>query len=302
MNTKSTFLEFQQRFDTEEKCVVFLANEKQAQGYQCRRCSNDTYYKGKTRYWRKCTSCDYDESPTAHTLFHKCKIPLVKAFWMVYWVSSLKKGMSSCEITRQLGVAQKTAWFWKRKIQESMKSTGTHLLDGPVQVDETFVGGPEKGKQGRAHGKKKIIAIAVEIGISRKGNRCLKRAYAGVIENSSSAKLKEFLVKTVSPKAMVMTDGWHAYREATGDRIHLVQKSEGGKNFKLLHFHIMNLKGWIRGIHHHISAKHAQAYFDEAHYRFNRRNSRWDITINTLNRMVKHPWFSYKLATRDVSH
>jgi hypothetical protein len=108
-----------------------------------------------TRHLRKCQICDCDESATAHTLFHKCKTPLVKAFWMAYMISTLKKGLSTCEIKRQLKITQKTALFWKRKIQQAMKSTELHLLSGVVEVDEMPVDGPEEGKPRRSKGKKK---------------------------------------------------------------------------------------------------------------------------------------------------
>lgn len=181
-----------------------------------------------------------------------------------------------------------------------MKSTGSHLLSGAVEVDEMLVGGPEQGKPGRSKGKKKVVDIAIETGEDRKGRRCIKRAYGRLVDNCSADDLKDFLSKTVSPDAFVKTDGWSAYSKATGDRIHVVEKSKPGKNYKHIHYHIMNLKGWIRGIHHHVSKKHIQAYLDEAHYRFNRRNSKREVTFYTLNRMVEHQWFSYKMATREV--
>jgi transposase-like protein len=301
MKSRSTFLSFHQQFDTEEKCLNYLAEQKASKGYKCLQCGYKKHYSGKTRHWRKCQICDYDESATAHTLFHKCKIPLVKAFWMVYMISTLKKGLSTCEIKRQLKITQKTAWFWKRKIQQAMKSTESHLLSGVVEVDEMAVGGPEEGKPGRSKGKKKVVGIAIEIGEDRKGRPCIKRAYGRLVDSSSANDLKEFLTRTVSPDAIVKTDGWKAYNKATEKRIHVVEKSNNGKNFKLLHYHIMNLKGWIRGIHHHVSKKHMQAYMDEAHYRFNRRNSKKDISNYTLNRMVNQPWLSYKMVIREAS-
>lgn len=219
---------------------------------------------------------------------------------MVYWISNLTKGMSTCELKRQLGLTQKTTWFWKRKIQEGMKSTETFLLENLVHVDEMMVGGPESDKPGRSDGKKKKIAVAVEIRRSSKSKKLqIYRAYSKMIDDFSKDSLKEFLDKTVAKSATVQSDGWRAYSAAVGSRTHIVIKSDKGKNYKLLHNHIMNLKGWIRGVHHHISKKHTQAYMDEAHFRFNRRNSNHRPII-ALNRMLEKPWMSYRMAIRDV--
>ncbi|NRA11041.1 MAG: IS1595 family transposase [Crocinitomicaceae bacterium] len=76
---------------------------------------------------------------------HKLKFPLASAFLMIHMLSSHRKGISTCELARQFGVKQSTAWFFKRKVQQAMNSTSEHLLSGIVEVDETVVGGKEKG-------------------------------------------------------------------------------------------------------------------------------------------------------------
>jgi len=92
--------------------------------------------KGRTRFHLRCQICSYDESDAAHTMFHKLKIQLLKAFGMSFRLAVRKKGMSSTELAREYSTNQKSSWLFKRKTQEAMKSSGKHLLDTRVEVDE----------------------------------------------------------------------------------------------------------------------------------------------------------------------
>lgn len=108
----------------------------------------------------RCRACHYDESVTANTVFHKLKIPLLKAFGMSFRIAVKKKGMSTTALAREFSINQKSSWLFKRKAQESMKSSGNYPLDGKVEVDELLIGGPEKDKRGRNKGEKKLVVIS----------------------------------------------------------------------------------------------------------------------------------------------
>jgi hypothetical protein len=138
-----TLFDFQNSFSTENDCLEYLANEKWKDGYVCKKCSNASYCKGIKDLDRQCTKCRYLESPTAGTLFHKIKFPLVKAFHIVYFISTNKKGITSTELSRKLGLKQKVCWLFKRKVMKAMDSSKNFPLSGIVEVDETFVGGSD---------------------------------------------------------------------------------------------------------------------------------------------------------------
>jgi hypothetical protein len=304
MKNYKDFTAFANAFSTEEACRKYLCEEKWGNGFRCRKCGHTVSIKGRTWYYRKCQKCRFDESCTAHTLFHKLKFPLTKAFWIVYQLSTLKKGMSSMEIGRQYGIHQETAWFFKRKVQQSMKPSAEKRLNDVVEVDESAIGGSDEGAPGRSHGTKKIALVSVEIDLQTESDKpkpFLKRAYARIIGDYSSAEIKNAMEQIVDAKAIVITDNWPSYRKAVGDRFHITEYSELGKNFPLLHWHIFNLKNWIRGIHHKISNKHAQNYLDEFHYKFNRRNYIKSCPARILRRIVNHDWFSYKMAKGELS-
>src|SRR2546428_12326513 len=103
-------INFPEKFSTDENCYEYLANIKWENGYNCAKCGNEKYFAGKQPFARCCTRCKYDESPTAHTLFHKVKFSMKSAFYIVFLVVTGKKGISSYELERKLSLRQKTCW------------------------------------------------------------------------------------------------------------------------------------------------------------------------------------------------
>lgn len=275
---------FNKRFKHDSVCYEYLSLIKWENGFICRKCNYAKYYKGKKAFSRRCLRCKYDESPTANTMFNKLKFSILIAFHIAFKISTKKKGMSSLELSSEFELRQKTCWAFKRKVQLAMRSSLKSPLTGMVHVDEFVIGGPEEGKKGRSKGLKKLIVLAIEILEDGVG-----RAYAEVIENSSAKELGGFLVKYVSKDAEVTTDKWRGYLPLKMEFLKLKQvASEDGKNFKELHIHIMNIKGWLRGIHHHCSKKHMQNYLDEYHFRYNRRSNMGTIFDVLIRKMVNY--------------
>lgn len=296
MEKPLTIIEFMQKFNSEDSCKAYLADQKWGGGFACRRCGSAHSVKGRTRHHRRCGSCRFDESATSNTLFHKIKFPLPSAFAMVHLLTTTKKGMSSCELARQFNVHQETAWFFKRKVQLAMEAceTGIQLAEN-VEVDETFVGGREEGKRGRSKGKKSLVLVSVEVDYSdttRKRGK-LKRCRATVIDDASGETLKQALDETIEATAVVTTDGWKGYLSALVDKWHNVEDSAQGANFEALHWHIFNLKNWVRGIHHHISRDHLQSYLHEFNFRFNNRLQLGHQALQILTTMAITPKSSY---------
>ena len=124
-----SIIEFEAHFDSDMKCLAYLANEKWKDGFICRKCGHNNYCKGKKSYSRRCTKCKSEESATAHTIFHKCKFPLAEAFKITYLVCH-KPEISSYKISDQLKIRQMTCWKFKKKIMDCIDSRGDiNLLD-----------------------------------------------------------------------------------------------------------------------------------------------------------------------------
>ena len=277
-------IKFNQRFKSDNDCLEYLAEVKWQNGYKCKRCENDKFGNGKHIHNRRCTKCRYDESPTVGTMFEKLKFSILIAFHIVFKISTKKKGMSSLELSHEFELRQMTCWSFKQKVQQVMKSSLKSPLTGLVHVDEFVIGGPEEGKKGRSKGLKKLVVLAVEILEDGVG-----RAYAEVIEHSSAIELGGFLKKYVSQEAEVISDKWKGYTPLKKEFKNLKQiASEDGRNFKELHIHIMNIKGWLRGIHHHCSKERMQNYLDEYHFRYNRRSNMDTIFDVLIRKMVNY--------------
>lgn len=277
-----SLFEFRDKFPDADRCLAYLAKLKWADGFNCRKCGHEKSCEGMSPYSRQCTRCNYTESPTANTLFHKVKFDLLKAFYIVYFVSSNKKGITSTELSRKLSLRQKTCWSFKRKVMKAMKSSGNHPMTGTVEVDETVIGGQEEGVRGRKNKGKKLVVVGVE-----KKKKGVSRLYARVIPNSSSDSLGSFMKYHISSSAKITTDQWTGYGPLEKDFENLIRIPSGkkGGNFPELHRTIMNLKGWLRGMHHHVND--LQDYLDEYCYRFNRSFMKEGIFENLVMRMVK---------------
>ena len=283
-------IEFSERFTTDDECRKYISSIKWENGYCCGKCGQSGYYEIQKVGSRLCTQCKYAESATARTLFHKVKFPLKKAFYIAFMVVTNKKGVSSYELSRKLGLRQKTCWSFKKKVVEAMKSSGNNPLTGHVEVDEFYVGGPEEGKRGRGNEKKKQVVIAIQT--DKQGiNRC----YAKVIPSADRIELQAFLDQHVTRNAAIRTDQWRGYTSLKGRYPGLKQEASAkGKTFPLMHRQIMMLKGWLRGTHHHCT--HLQKYLDEFCYRFNRLKHPETLFHRLIERMVFHqPLFYQKL-------
>lgn len=220
--------------------------------------------------------------PTAGTMFDKVKFPILIAFHIIFKIGTKKKGMSSLELSHEFELRQKTCWEFKWKIQQSMQSSLMYPLEGEIHVDELWIGGPEQTKRGRSQGSKKLVVLALE-----KLPDGVGRAYAQIVENASAKEFKVFFDKHISKSAKIITDEWRGYSPLRKDYPGLEQrKSDNGNAFIDLHIHIMNIKGWLRGIHHHCSKERLQGYLDEYHFRYNRRNNMDTIFDLLLKRMV----------------
>lgn len=107
----------------EEECLKFIAGQKWRDGFVCRKCGHSNYCSGKRPYSRRCTRCKTEESATAHTIFHRCHIPLTEAFKIIHLVCNNPQ-VSSYEISRELDRRQMTCWKFKKKVMDCLESNG----------------------------------------------------------------------------------------------------------------------------------------------------------------------------------
>lgn len=200
-------IDFYHRFNSEEPYYEYLSEIKWKDDYVCKKCENIHYCKGRLSYSRHCTRCKYDESPTARTVFDKCKFSIEQTFHIAFKISTKKKGMSSLELSEEYGLRQKTCWEFKWKIQQAMQSSKNTSIYRRSTYREFYVGEEEEGVVGQKAGKKKLIVVALEMQGVEFG-----KAYAQVIDDVSSKSFKPSFETYINKDTTVITNEWNGYK------------------------------------------------------------------------------------------
>lgn len=115
------FEHFAKQFADKESCYKFLADVKWQAGYCCTKCGNVSYCNGKSPFNRRCTKCTYEESVLCQTIFENNRIPIQKAFYLLYLMYSYKGNISSHQLSQKLGIRQSTCWTYASKIKKVME-------------------------------------------------------------------------------------------------------------------------------------------------------------------------------------
>lgn len=280
--------DFQERFPDDESCLKYLTEKKWENGFKCLRCGHDHYCEGRKKYYRQCTSCRYQESPTANTLFHKVKFSLQKAFTIVYFISTNKKGISSTELSRKLQLRQKTCWLFRLKVLQAMRSKKNVGLFGRVEVSDFEIGHKRVAVNGNTMTLVKQVIIGIE-----KWKKGVSHIYAKVTISKSGKEILNFANSYIQANTAIKCYGNPGYRILNDIFIDVkIVKKSKGQTLPLSNRVSKGLKAWLRGMHGH--AELMQYYLDEYCYRFNRNRMKEEIFDHLLERMVDHPPRTYK--------
>jgi transposase-like protein len=279
----ANFLQMTDWFASEGDCWSYLARLRWPDGFSCPRCQHKDAWLTK-RCLYVCTSCRKQTSVTAGTVFDHSRLTLRQWLLAVWFVSAEKRGVSAKSLQATLGLGSyETAWLALQKIRLAMGKTSSDLLDGVVEVDETFVGGVAAGKRGRgAAGKALVIVAAERRGVARVSQRVkIGRIRLRVIPDATRATLESFVTDVVKPAAVVHTDGFGSYAnlENLGFEHLSTNVSASGAHAHLslpaVHRVSSLLKRWLLGTHQGgLAYQHLDSYLDEYTFRFNRRNAR----------------------------
>jgi transposase-like protein len=231
------------------------------------------------RGYLHCRVCGREVSATAGTIFEGTRISLRTWFSAMWFVTSQKDGASALGIKRVLGLGSyQTAWAWLHKLRRAMVRPGRDRLGGQIEVDETYVGGSEKGgKRGRGAGRKEIVVIAVELHAPKGFGRVRMRRVPDVAGTS----LVPFICDVAEKGSEILTDGWGGYNRVanygyTHNRVILSDTGDPAHvSMPGVHRLAALLKRWLLSTHQgSVSGKHLDYYLDEYTFRFNRRASR----------------------------
>jgi transposase-like protein len=288
-----TLTDLTQMFSTDEQCRALLKKLRWPYGVECVRCKSKKVFELPDYAKFECIECGYQFSVTTQTIFHDTHLALEIWFMAVLLLVEARKGMSASQLKRTLWGqhkgSYKTAWYLCHRIRKAMQEVDQPMLDGTVEVDETYIGGKQHTyhKAGYGDSNKQIV-----VGIRQRGGD-LRFFHAQDVKSGTLAKYVRENVST--DVEVIVTDELNAYPTAMKS----IDMTERHKTIKHkakvyvdgdIHTNTVEsafslLKRGIVGTWHKISAKHLAAYLDEMTFRFNRRKNP-DLFIDTLRHMV----------------
>lgn len=286
-------------FPDDQSCREYLEKQRWNGNPICPHCENDTAYKFKDGQYYKCKSCRRKFTVLIGTIFEDTKIPLRKWFIAIYLFTSHKKGVSSCQLAKDLGLTQKSAWHLLHRIRHAFGINEPEMMQDTVEVDETYIGGKQKGKRGRgAAGKTAVFGL-----IERNG-----RVFAKPVSRIDAKTLQKEIREKVVKGSNLMTDEFLSYRGLSVDYTHRTIQhgagvyARGDVHTNTIECYWSLLKRGIFGIYHQVSKKHLHRYCTEFGFRYNTRKgnevSRFDNVLSECDGRLM-----YKTLTgKDLTH
>ena len=283
--------EFQRLFSDDASCEEYLKKARWEKGFVCPRCeaSGEPFHISTRPGVLTCRKCRSQTGLTVGTVMERSRTPLYVWFWAAYLVASQTPGISAVQLQRQLGLSRyETAFQILHKLRAAMVRPDRDRIGSRanehVEVDETWVGGRTRG-EGRGVHHKTLVACAVEVrrrapGTAqdmRKDGRYAGRVRLAVAADRSAKSLYGFVEGAVAKGTLIVTDDWSGYADLRkrGYDHHAIAECgdpEISEEFlPISHLVFANLKTWLAGTHHGVSARHLQAYLNEFTFRFNRR-------------------------------
>ena len=280
-------IDVMKKFTTQKDCIDYLEQTRWGVLPICPYCGSDNTYKlvHDERYRHHCNTCRKSFSVTVGTIFHDTRVPLQKWFLAISLILNAKKGISSCQLARDIQVHQETAWSMGHRIRKAMQQGDGKLLKGIVEMDETYVGGKPrkeakknddddlpKNKRGRGTKKQAVVGM-----IERKGN---VKTHIAKDNNLKFGVLSELVQNNIDiGNSALYTDEFKGYNgigkiveHKTVDHSAGIYSVNGISTNSIESFWAI-LKRGIIGQFHHISKEHMKKYLDEFCWRFNNKDN-----------------------------